>query len=129
MNRSKDWRAQAEFDLETAATTRDEGYHEWACFMAQQAAEKGIKAVAQSNKGAALWGLSISEMLNALKDQYEMPVSNDLLDKSRKLDRYYIIARYPNGFDSGIPHDYFDEEESANAISFAEILIRWCDSL
>jgi len=39
-DRSRDWFAQAERDLEHARSAQREGRHEWACFAAHQAAEK-----------------------------------------------------------------------------------------
>ena len=44
-NRSRDWFAQAERDLEHARHARRDGSHEWACFACQQAAEKAAKAL------------------------------------------------------------------------------------
>src|SRR5437870_2705950 len=43
-DRSGDWMAQGERDLEVARTAAREGFHEWACFASQQAAEKALKA-------------------------------------------------------------------------------------
>lgn len=40
-----EWRQQAERDLGVATYLADGGFHEWACYAAQQAAEKAIKAV------------------------------------------------------------------------------------
>jgi HEPN domain-containing protein len=45
VDRSKDWFAQAERDLDHARSSQKEGRHEWACFAAQQSAEKAIKAL------------------------------------------------------------------------------------
>ncbi len=36
---------QAVGDLEHARSDRERGFYEWACFSAQQAAEKAVKAV------------------------------------------------------------------------------------
>lgn len=44
-DRSRDWLAQAEEDLQAAATLAQAGHHEWACFVWQQAAEKAVRAV------------------------------------------------------------------------------------
>ena len=44
-DRSQDWLAQAERDLEQAVASHDEGRHEWACFAAHQAGEKAVKAL------------------------------------------------------------------------------------
>lgn len=43
-NRFKDWIEQAKRDLEQAEESRHSGKHEWACFAAQQGAEKAVKA-------------------------------------------------------------------------------------
>ena len=45
VDRSKDWFAQAERDLDHARSSQKEGRHEWACFAAQQSAEKAAKAL------------------------------------------------------------------------------------
>jgi HEPN domain-containing protein len=42
-DRSRDWLMQAGRDLEQARDSRASGRHEWACFAAQQAAEKAVK--------------------------------------------------------------------------------------
>ena len=44
-SRAADWFEQALRDLEQAESSRRDGRHEWACFAAQQAGEKAVKAV------------------------------------------------------------------------------------
>ena len=41
------------------------GFHEWACFSAQQSAEKAVKAVFQKAGGDA-WGHSVADLLRLL---------------------------------------------------------------
>jgi len=53
--RSKDWLNQAERDLEQARASMRDGRHEWACFAAQQAAEKAAKGLHLA-KGQEAWG-------------------------------------------------------------------------
>jgi len=45
VNRSRDWFKQAERNLEQGVRSEEDGFYEWACFTAQQAAEKAIKAL------------------------------------------------------------------------------------
>ena len=47
MERSKDWLDEANGDLEHARNDVEGGFYNWACFSAQQSAEKAIKAVFQ----------------------------------------------------------------------------------
>jgi len=42
MKRYRDWMAQALRDLEHAGVSLRAGHYEWACFAAQQAAEKAV---------------------------------------------------------------------------------------
>ena len=121
--RAQDWIDQAEWDLKHAENDAASGYYEWACFSAQQAAEKALKAVYQSRNQVA-WGHSVRELLVGLRDQ--IPISEQLIDAGKLLDKYYIIARYPNGFASGAPKDYFSKSEAEDAISGADKIIRFC---
>jgi HEPN domain-containing protein len=41
-HRWKDWLAQAERDLEHVQMDIEKGFYEWACFSAEQAAEKAL---------------------------------------------------------------------------------------
>jgi len=46
--RTEDWLRQAEKDLRHAKNSLQSGDYEWACFAAQQSAEKALKALYQS---------------------------------------------------------------------------------
>jgi HEPN domain-containing protein len=52
--------------------------------------------------------------------------SEELLHDARVLDRYYIEARYLNGFPAGAPLDYFDRALSEEAIDAADAIVRHC---
>ena len=67
-NRSGDWFAQAERDLEQARSSHAEKRHEWACFAAQQSAEKAVKALHLA-LGQETWGHMVARLLQ------EPPVS------------------------------------------------------
>jgi HEPN domain-containing protein len=45
MERSADWIDQARGDLQHAQNDLQDGFYDWACFSAQQAAGKAVKAV------------------------------------------------------------------------------------
>ncbi len=47
MERSRDWIEEAKGDLEHAISDMERGFYNWACFSAQQSAEKAVKAVFQ----------------------------------------------------------------------------------
>ena len=62
VSRAEDWLRQALRDLEHARRSLKFGDYEWACFAAQQAAEKSVKALYQK-LGIEVWGHSVSRML------------------------------------------------------------------
>lgn len=125
MDRSADWLKQAERDIEVATRNATEGYHEWAAFAAQQGAEKAAKALAESHHGAVR-GHSISGILVALGDAARAPAN--VLDAARELDQVYVTARYPNGFVSGAPSDYFTKATSQRLLHHARTVFEFCRS-
>ncbi|RME60038.1 HEPN domain-containing protein [Candidatus Parcubacteria bacterium] len=122
MNRYADWLAQAERDLERAAIDIQYEYWEWACFTAQQAAEKAVKALLMKH-GFSVWGHSITPMLRRLSD---VAVPSELIRQAQLLDTFYIPTRYPNGFAEGKPADYYNEQNAQEAVNAARNIIRFC---
>jgi HEPN domain-containing protein len=114
MDRSRDWLAQAERDLEQARASREDGRHEWACFAAQQSAEKAVKAL-HLHLGQEAWGHVVARLLQELP----LPVEPTLLDKARVLDNFYVGTRYPNGHPAGPPFEHYGEIQSREAIGYA----------
>jgi|SRR6516225_3875483 len=124
MNRAADWFRQAEADLRAAEDSAASAHYEWAAFQAQQAAEKAVKALVQFLHGATR-GHSITQMLEQLPG---LQVPQAALDAARQLDKVYLTARYPNGFVSGAPSDYFTEKESRELIDHARSILEFCGS-
>jgi HEPN domain-containing protein len=123
-SRWADWFRQAEADLAHARYALAGRHHEWACFAAQQAAEKAVKA-AHEALGQEAWGHSVTELLDALRAAGK-PVDETLLDRGRALDKLYMPTRYPNGLPSGAPADYYTRSEAERAIADGEAIVEWC---
>lgn len=123
MDRSKDWLKQAERDLKQAKLSMENGFYEWACFVAQQAAEKAIKALCEKHRLLVRTHqlLAIMKTLGDLED-----IPSELYEKGAVLDRFYVPTRYPNGFTAGAPMEYFFQKDAEEAISYAEAIIRFC---
>jgi HEPN domain-containing protein len=124
-SRSADWLRQGRRDLGHARRAREDGDHEWACFAAHQAAEKALKAAFQG-RGQEAWGHALSDLVGALVPD---PDSSALVTRAKALDKHYIPTRYPNGFASGAPMDYYTVEDATKAIDDAEAIIRYCEDL
>jgi HEPN domain-containing protein len=123
--RSKDWLAQAARDLESAKSQEREGFFEWACFISQQSSEKALKAVLQRLSSEA-WGHITWKLLEAVEDLSGK--RSELLDAARFLDKFYIPARYPNGWGEGIPAEFITKDDAKNAIDYSEKILRFCES-
>jgi HEPN domain-containing protein len=124
--RSKDWMKQAKRDLESAAKMMENEVFEWACFVCQQAAEKAVKAVLQKMNAVA-WGHSVFELLRVLSKK--TAVSSELLNCAKTLDKFYIPTRYPNGFESGSPFEYFTRGDAENALFCGRRVVEFCEGV
>jgi HEPN domain-containing protein len=125
MNRWKDWYEQGKRDFERAKLDVEHRFFEWACFTSQQSAEKVIKGLGLK-LGLTIWGHSLTEILRILSERIEIP--EQLKDEAKLLDLYYIPPRYPNGFPSGKPADYFTEKQGREAVDAADHIIGFCES-
>jgi HEPN domain-containing protein len=126
MERSKDWLDEAIGDLEHARKDEEGGFYNWACFSAQQAAEKAIKAVFQKT-GAEAWGHSVADLLKELAMKHGVP--EELFDVSLELDKAYIPTRYPNAHPSGSPRSRYTKKEAVRLIGYAERIVKFCSNL
>jgi HEPN domain-containing protein len=116
---------QALRDLEQAEDSMRAGRHEWACFAAQQAAEKAVKAT-HLHCGQEAWDHVIARLLQEVPESLTVPA--DLIDKGRVLDNFYIPARYPNSHPSGAPFEHYGPLQSEASISYAREIIEFARS-
>lgn len=119
-SRHADWLRQAEADLRHARHARAGASHEWACFAAQQGAEKALKA-ALMRRGADAWGHTVTGLLGLVATEEE--AGEALVECAKTLDKHYIPTRYPNGFDAGAPTDFYTRKDSDDAIACAERIV------
>jgi HEPN domain-containing protein len=124
--RWKDWLTQAKRDLNHAENACRDGDFEWSCFSAQQSAEKAVKSVFLYLHGEG-WGHSVFGLLRNLSPKTNVP--EPVLEAAKILDKHYIPARYPNGFDIGFPGDYYTQKEAKEAIGHAGKIIQFCESI
>lgn len=123
-NRYADWLRQAEADLRHARHALEDGDYEWSCFAAHQAAEKALKALFQ-RLGMEAWGHTVTTLVGNLPENVG-PLPETLIDLARMLDKHYIPTRYPSGFASGAPTDFYTKQEAQAAIGHAEAILEFC---
>jgi HEPN domain-containing protein len=119
-DRSKDWLLQAERDLEQAKSSQREGRHEWACFAAQQSAEKAVKAL-HLFLGQEAWGHVVAKLLQELR----LEIPEVVLDKAKVLDNFYVPTRYANGHPEGAPFEHYGKLQSGDAIRYASEILEF----
>jgi HEPN domain-containing protein len=126
VERSADWLDQAQGDLEHAQSDLAGGYFDWACFSAQQAAEKAVKAVLQ-RKGDEAWGHSVADLLDALGSHGAVP--DRLREMGLELDKAYISSRHPNAHPAGSPRRRYTRGEAERLIDYAGQILGFCQGL
>jgi len=119
-NRAQDWFNQSVRDLAQAEDSQRAERHEWACFAAQQAAEKAVKAL-HLYHGQEAWGHIVARLLRELPDAISVPP--DFIEKARVLDNFYMPARYPNGHPQGAPFEHYGPLQSGDAIRYANEIV------
>lgn len=120
--RYEDWLNQSERDITAAKHSLESEDYEWAAFQAQQGAEKALKALLRFHN-LEVKGHTILALLSECEKLME--IAEVLKQKGRSLDRHYIAPRYPNGFASGYPGEYYDEPTAKQAISDAEEILKF----
>jgi HEPN domain-containing protein len=122
VNRAHDWLDQAAGDLEAAEHLVQSAKHDWACFAAQQCAEKAVKAL-HFFHGQEEWGHVIKELLEDLPKDVLVPV--ELVEKARVLDNFYIPTRYPNAHAAGAPLEHYGPLQSEVAVRYAREILEF----
>lgn len=117
------WLAQAQADLKAASGSVQSHSYEWACFQAQQAGEKALKALWYA-AAQDPWGHSLTRLVLGFPAPDLRARIQGLLPHAKKLDKLYIPTRYPNGLPDLIPADVFTVDEAEDAIRVAAEIIR-----
>lgn len=120
------WLVQAVEDLRWAQwLTREGGWH-LACFLAQQIAEKALKAFLYARGEEIVLGHSVERLCAAAAEHH--PGFSEKAQRWSVLDGYYIPTRYPNGLPAGIPAQVYTRDAAQEAVSLAEDAVEYVRS-
>ena len=121
MTEAARWLEQARRDLDDAEFAASGSRWNLACFLAQQAAEKALKAYLYACGAEAVWGHSVAELCRdaSVND----PAFAALGAEAAALDQYYIPTRYPNGLPGGIPADAYTRSDGERALGLCHAVI------
>ncbi len=107
--------------MEAAESLRRDGHYNLVCFLAQQAAEKGVKAFLYDRGAEDPWGHAVCDLMSDAASYDESLAA--LRTTGAALDKFYIPTRYPNGLPGGLPAEAFTEEEAGRALEMADQIL------
>jgi len=120
--RFKVWLEQAQWDIESAKVSKENGFYEWATFQCQQSAEKALKAVLvhagwkapRIHKLAVLYNMTrrANEKLRHLYIEY------------RDLEAFTFLARYPFLVpgENASPHNFITKEDAEQCLAQSQTI-------
>jgi HEPN domain-containing protein len=119
------WFMQAEDDFRFVEWVRRESvFFDKGCFIAQQSGEKALKACLYAIGERRVIGHSLFEMVDRLaKLAAEFQA---ITDEAKRLDRFYIPARYPNGLPGGSPFQIFGAADLSEAFDDLKKILDLC---
>ncbi len=111
------WLEQAIEDLKWARLLLDHGGFHLVCFLAQQIAEKALKAFLYAQGEEVVLGHSV-ERLTAQAADYLPRISKERA-RWAALDGYYVATRYPNSLPDSIPAHVYQKDAAQEALGLA----------
>jgi HEPN domain-containing protein len=117
------WLRQAQDDYRFGRAALTGRFHAQACFIAQQVAEKAVKAVHYKLSGSPVIGHSVQALLKRLNARAQ--VTGELVTLGGELDQYYVSTRYPDALPGVVPSDAFSAAQARSALRAANKILRW----
>jgi HEPN domain-containing protein len=120
------WLDQSRTDLQWTQHLFKEGAYYLVCFLAQQTAEKALKAFLYAQGEEIVIGHSVRQLtLRATEYKTDLKLSSE---DWAILDSYYIPTRYPNGLPDDIPARVFNRDAAERALALAEDVLSQIES-
>ena len=122
------WLEEAEADLLAVAGNVTAEAYNWACFIAQQAAEKAVKAVriAQGEDVVRIHSVMALIQGDVRRGLLALPELVGLVADAQELDQQYIPTRYPNGVPFGRPHEFYNHRQAERCLECAQRIVSAC---
>lgn len=121
------WMRQSEHDLDTARYLMRDGRYSHVCFMAQQVAEKTLKALAYYRGDSDVVGHTLKALASSLEAPY--PELSRLYEVVETLESYYVPTRYPDALPRGAPFEVYVYDEAEDALYGAELVFNFGRSI
>ncbi|MGH7997319.1 MAG: HEPN domain-containing protein [Opitutaceae bacterium] len=115
---SEPWIRFARDDLAVGRLALEGGYFHQACFHAQQASEKFLKAWWAGRLLAVPRTHKLTDLLSLPK----IPIDDAFRLRIQKLDRFYIPTRYPDALPGSLPQGLPGADDAKEALDVATAL-------
>jgi HEPN domain-containing protein len=123
------WHEAAADARRAAAVQVAAGMHNWACFLAEQAAQLAIKGLLHGI-GSGAWGHDLVALGRRLGEAMETELPDRIAAALRRLSRHYIPPRYPDAHPGDSPPlAHYGSSDAEEATSDADLLIEYVQAL
>lgn len=122
MKESERWLRQSEYDLKVSQWNLEGGFFAPACFWAQQASAKALRAFLFFKKEDARETRSVVELLERAITYGEG--FKEFVEGAGRLDIYYKTSRFPDAIPGGIPAEVITARDAREAIKTAADIVR-----
>ena len=116
------WLRQAEHDLAIARGHQERGDFSDACFMAELAAQKALKAflLGHGDRSVALHSVAqLAEHCSQINPAFTVHIT-----AGRVLDQYYIPTRYPDALaPPAVPFESYTQEQGTTAAAASQAIV------
>lgn len=113
------WLREAENTLRQVQHAIDQKDYNVACFLAEQSAQKSLKAVLYGDGSRFVNIHSVAELIKNVGIKH--PNFMELIGRGAKLDQYYLSTRYPDAVaEPAIPSELFDKNQAEEAMEIAK---------
>jgi HEPN domain-containing protein len=125
LNEGRRWLEQATEDLKWARLLLKEGGYHLVCFLAQQVAEKALKALLYAQGEEIVLGHSV-ERLGVQASLYVPEIKKESA-RWAVLDGYYVSTRYPNSLPGSIPARVYQKDAAQGALQLAQEVVAFVE--
>ena len=116
------WLRQAEHDVAIARGHQERGDFSDACFMAEQAAQKALKAflIGHGHRSVPIHSVAqLAERCAQINPAFTVHIT-----AGRVLDQYYIPTRYPDALaPPALPFESYTQEQGSTAVAAAQAIV------
>ncbi len=119
------WIREAENTLRQAERICEQEAYNVVCFLAEQAAQKSLKAVRYFDGARFINIHSVFELIREVSQK--RPEFLPLRSEAAILDQYYLTTRYPDAVaEPAIPSEIFTKAQAEQALRIARTIFQAC---